>query len=137
VGCTSCHYGPALAGPIPPETEGNFQKFPMFPNKEITNKYNLNQDLGLYETTKKEEDKNLYRVQTWRNVALTAPYFHNGSVKTLSEAVRVMGKLQLDVDLNPKQVEDIVAFLNTLTGPFPEQTMPRLPVLLNRTLIED
>ncbi len=137
VGCTACHYGPNFSGPIPPEKEGNFQKFPQNPNPQIVKKYNLNEDLGRYEVTKKEEDKNVYRVATWRNIALTAPYFHNGSVKTLEEAVRIMGKLQLDVDLTKTQVEDIVAFLNTLTGPFPVQTMPRLPELRNRTLVED
>lgn len=137
VGCTACHFGPNFSGAIPPETEGNFQKFPQNPNPEIVKKYNLSEDLGRYEVTKKEEDKNVFRVQTWRNVALTAPYFHNGSVKTLEEAVRVMAKLQLDVDLTSNQVEDIVAFLNTLTGPFPTQTMPRLPELKGRTLVED
>ncbi|WPU66585.1 cytochrome-c peroxidase [Peredibacter starrii] len=137
VGCTACHFGPNFSGPLPPEKEGNYQKFPQNPNPEIVKKYNLSEDLGRYEVTKKEEDKNVYRVPTWRNVALTAPYFHNGSVKTLEEAVRVMGKLQLDVDLTSNQVEDIVAFLNTLTGPFPAQTMPRLPELRGRTLVED
>ena len=137
VGCTACHFGPNFSGAIPPEKEGNFQKFPQNPNPEIVKKYNLSEDLGRYEVTKKEEDKNVFRVPTWRNVALTAPYFHNGSVKTLEEAVRVMGKLQLDVDLSSHQVEDIVAFLNTLTGPFPTQTMPRLSELKGRTLVED
>jgi cytochrome c peroxidase len=137
VGCTACHYGPNFAGPIPPSTETNYQKFPQNPNAEIEKKYNFNNDLGRYEVTKNDEDKNVYRVPTWRNVALTAPYFHNGSVKTLHEAVKIMGKLQLDVDLTNAQIEDIVAFLNTLTGPFPKQTMPRLPELPNRALIEE
>jgi cytochrome c peroxidase len=76
---------------------------------------------------KNPEDKNKWRVPTWRNVALTAPYFHNGKVKTLDEAVRVMAKAQLDVDLKEDQVTDIVAFLNALTGEFPKISMPRLP----------
>lgn len=137
VGCTACHFGPNFAGPIPPSTEGNYQKFPQNPNPEIVKKYKLSEDLGRYEVTKKEEDKNVFRVPTWRNVALTAPYFHNGSVKTLEEAVRIMAKLQLDVDLKKDQIDDIVAFLNTLTGPFPVQTMPRIPELKNKTLVED
>jgi cytochrome c peroxidase len=58
---------------------------------------------------------------------LTAPYFHNGSVATLDEAVRVMAKMQLNKELSDRQVEDIVAFLNGLTGEFPEMTVPRLP----------
>lgn len=137
VGCTACHFGPNFSGPLPPEQAGHYQKFPQNPNPEIVKKYNLNEDLGRYEVTKKEEDKNVYRVPTWRNVAVTAPYFHNGSVKTLDEAVRVMGKLQLDVDLKQNQISDIVAFLNTLTGPFPEQTMPRLPEVRNRAILEE
>ncbi len=134
VGCTACHYGPNFTGSL---TEANYQKFPQNPNKEIEKKYNFTEDLGRYEITKQDEDKNVYRVQTWRNVALTAPYFHNGAVKTLDEAVRVMAKLQLDVDLKEDQVQDIVAFLNSLTGEFPKQTMPRLPGLTNTTFIED
>jgi cytochrome c peroxidase len=134
VGCTACHYGPNFTGSL---TEANYQKFPQNPNKEIEKKYNFTEDLGRYEITKQDEDKNVYRVQTWRNVALTAPYFHNGAVKTLDEAVRVMAKLQLDVDLKEDQVQDIVAFLNSLTGEFPRQTMPRLPGLRNTTFIED
>lgn len=137
VGCTACHYGPNFSGPIPPEKEGHFQKFPQNPNPALMKKYKLDEDLGRYEVTKKEEDKHVFRVPTWRNVALTAPYFHNGSVKTLQEAVRIMAKAQLDVDLTSTQVDDIVAFLNTLNGSFPTQTMPRLPELRNRTLVED
>lgn len=70
---------------------------------------------------------NLWRVQTLRNLGYTAPYMHNGSVKSLDEAVRVMAKTQLNRDLDPGQVKDIVAFLDALDGAFPEQTMPRLP----------
>jgi cytochrome c peroxidase len=66
-------------------------------------------------------------VPTLRNIGLTAPYFHNGQVATLDEAVRVMAKTQLDKTLPPDQVADIVAFLNGLTGEFPKQEMPRLP----------
>jgi cytochrome c peroxidase len=62
-----------------------------------------------------------------RNLTYTAPYFHNGSVKSLDEAVRVMGKTQLNKDLSETEVKDIVAFLGALDGEFPPQTMPRLP----------
>ena len=70
-----------------------------------------------------------------RNIALTAPYFHTGAVPTLDEAVRVMAKVQLDKDLKDTQMQDIVAFLNTLTGEFPQQTMPRLPGTLGKSVI--
>ena len=76
----------------------------------------------------------MWRVPTWRNIALTAPYFHNGSVATLHEAVRVMAKTQLDKTLADKEVEDIVSFLNSLTGKLPQQTMPILPPTPNNSL---
>jgi cytochrome c peroxidase len=69
----------------------------------------------------------MWKVPTWRNIALTAPYFHNGAAKTLNEAVAVMGKTQLDKELSKEQIADIVAFLNGLTGEFPKQQMPVLP----------
>ena len=138
LGCTGCHAGPDFSGSANRKTgEGNFQKFPVFPGSEYDTKYNLLDDPGRYSVTKKEEDKHVWRVPTWRNVALTAPYFHNGSVKTLDEAVRVMAKTQLNKDLNEEQVKQIVAFLNSLTGEFPEQTMPVLPVVANTSLIDE
>ncbi|MCS6837623.1 MAG: cytochrome-c peroxidase [Bdellovibrionaceae bacterium] len=127
VGCFSCHMGPNFAGPQLPLGTGFFQKFPVYPS-DYDKKYDLLSDLGRYEVTKDPNDKNRWRVPTLRNVALTAPYFHNGKVKTLDEAVRVMGKSQLNVDLTKDQVEKIVAFLKTLNGEFPKQEMPRLPV---------
>ena len=69
----------------------------------------------------------MFRVASWRNVALTAPYFHNGSVATLDEAVRVMAKTQLGRDLGKKDVSDIVAFLKSLTGERPKESVPELP----------
>jgi cytochrome c peroxidase len=75
----------------------------------------------------------MFKVPTLRNVALTAPYFHNGKVKTLEEAIRVMGKTQLNKDLTQQQIDDIAAFLNALTGEFPKQEMPRLPGYANKT----
>jgi cytochrome c peroxidase len=69
----------------------------------------------------------MWKVPTLRNIALTAPYFHNGSVKTLDKAVKLMAKLQLGQDLAKSDVADIVAFLDALTGEFPKQEMPVLP----------
>ena len=137
IGCTSCHVGENFAGEGFKMGEGNYQPFPQVPGSKYDKMYDLTADLGRYEVTKKAEDKNHWRVPTWRNVALTAPYFHNGKVKTLDEAVRVMGKTQLDMDLNDAQVADIVAFLNALTGEFPKQTMPILPPTENFSLTPD
>jgi cytochrome c peroxidase len=78
----------------------------------------------------------MWKVPTLRNIALTAPYFHNGTVGTLDEAVRVMAKVQLNKDLSDEQVTDIVAFLSALTGEFPEQPMPRLPATPGRSIIK-
>jgi cytochrome c peroxidase len=134
IGCTSCHTGVNFAGEGLKMGEGNYQPFPQIPGSKFDKMYDLTSDLGRYEVTKKKEDKNHWRVPTWRNVALTAPYFHNGKVKTLDEAVRVMAKTQLDADLKDDQVQDIVAFLNALTGEFPKQTMPNLPKTTGFTL---
>ena len=128
VGCVSCHQGTHFSGPdaIPMGT-GFYQKFPMYPGSEYDKKYNLVKDTGRMEVTKKSEDKNFWRVPTWRNIALTSPYFHNGSVKDLDEAVRVMAKTQLNKTLSEEEVKAIAAFLNSLTGTFGKITMPRLP----------
>ncbi|MGE3610516.1 MAG: cytochrome-c peroxidase [Bacteriovoracaceae bacterium] len=134
IGCTSCHTGDNFSGEGFKMGEGNYQPFPQIPGSKYDKMYDLTSDKGRYEVTKKDEDKNLWRVPTWRNVAITAPYFHNGKVKTLDEAVRVMGKTQLGMDLTDAQVEDIVAFLNSLTGEFPKQTMPMLPNTANFTV---
>jgi len=135
VGCTSCHSGANFAGPTNLKMgEGFFQKFPIFPGSEYDKKYDLISDLGRYEVTKNNDDKHVWRVPTWRNVAVTAPYFHNGTVATLEEAVRVMAKTQLNKKLSNDEVGNIVAFLNSLTGEFPKQTMPRLPDTTNTSL---
>ncbi len=121
VGCGGCHSGPAFNGP------GTFMKFPLHPNKVFQSKYKLTKDKGLAEVTGKSNDNNMWKVPTLRNIALTAPYFHNGSVKSLNRAVELMGTLQLGQKLTKDQIVDIVAFLNALSGPFPKQSMPRLP----------
>lgn len=136
LGCIACHQGPNLAGPAAlPMGTGFFQKFPAVPDAEIEKKYGFTKDPGRMEVTKKEADRNMWRVPTWRNVALTAPYFHNGSVKTLEEAVKIMAKLQLGKVPADAEVKDIVEFLNALTGEFPKLEMPILPPTPNRSLL--
>jgi cytochrome c peroxidase len=137
VGCIACHMGPNLAGPVKAGAgDGFYRKFPTFPGSEYDAKYKLLDDPGRFEVTKKEEDRNVWRVATWRNVALTAPYFHNGAVKTLDEAVRVMAKTQLNRTLTDAETADIVEFLKSLTGQFPKQEMPRLPATPGQTTIQ-
>ncbi|RME15426.1 MAG: cytochrome-c peroxidase [Bdellovibrio sp.] len=136
IGCISCHSGPNFSGPTKTMGVGFFMKFPTFPGSQYDKKYRLLEDKGRYEVTKKEEDKHMWRVPTLRNVALTAPYFHNGAVKTLPEAVRVMAKTQLNKTLSSQDVKDLVSFLKSLTGEFPKQTMPRLPEYRNASLVD-
>jgi cytochrome c peroxidase len=126
-GCTTCHMGPAFNGPPLPQGTAFLQKFPTFDKSPYVAKYALAKDLGRYESTKVEGDKHLWRVPTLLNLVYTAPYMHTGTVKTLPEAVRVMASVQLNKTLSDAEVADVVAFLEALTGPFPVQTMPRLP----------
>lgn len=121
LGCTGCHSGPAFNGP------GKFQKFPINSNGSIQAQYKFKKDKGLAEVTGKKADEFFWKVPTLRNIALTAPYFHNGKVKTLRTAVKLMAKLQLGKSLSKDELSDIVAFLNALTGTFPKQSMPVLP----------
>lgn len=122
LGCVGCHSGPAFNGP------GTFQKFPVISNGYFEAQYDFKKDKGLAEVTGKKADEHMWKVPTLRNIALTAPYFHNGRVKSLDEAVKLMAKLQLGKDLSKAEIADIVAFLGALTGEFPKQTMPVLPV---------
>lgn len=125
VGCVACHSGVNYSGPALPKGQGFYQKFPTIPGTEFEKKYKLTDDQGRFEVTKKEEDRHRYRVPTLRNVARTAPYFHNGSVATLDEAVRVMGKTQLNKDLSATEVTEIVAFLEGLNGKLPNESEPQ------------
>ncbi|HEB91972.1 MAG TPA: cytochrome-c peroxidase [Gammaproteobacteria bacterium] len=135
VGCNVCHAGANFSGPALPVGQGFYRRFPTFDSK-YDSQYQLKADAGRYEATGKEADKHMWRVPTLRNISLTAPYFHHGAVKTLDEAVRVMAKTQLSKELTDQQVTDIVAFLDGLTGEFPQISMPRLPVTANRSLVD-
>ncbi|WP_193162462.1 cytochrome-c peroxidase [Microbulbifer hainanensis] len=134
-GCIACHSGPVFDGPHNPLGTGFYAKFPSYTDSPEVKKYHLMDDLGRYEVTKKEQDKHMFRVPTLRNIALTAPYFHNGSINSLNETVRVMAKVQLNEDLSETDISDIVAFLNALTGEFPEIVLPRLPVKPGTSII--
>ena len=78
---------------------------------------NLKDDLGLFEKTQKFEDRHVFKVPSLRNVADTAPYFHNGSVDSLEEAVDLMAKAQLAITLSDTDKKNIVAFLQSLSAP--------------------
>lgn len=135
VGCVSCHTGRNFNGPEMEVGTGFYQKFPTFTENEYVKKYKFGEDKGRFEVTKNPDDMNFFRVPTWRNVVLTAPYFSNGSVKTIQEAVKIMAKVQLDKDITDAQVADIVEFLKALVGEFPKQVMPRLPDTVGTTTV--
>lgn len=122
-GCIACHTGVNL-------TNDTFQKFGLVkgPYWNFIDSKEPH-DEGLFEVTKKEEDKYFFRVSPLRNIAKTAPYFHNGSVKDLATAVSVMGETQLGKTLSKQDVDDIVAFLGATTGEVPAEALkvPELP----------
>ena len=136
VGCATCHSGPAFNGPAMQPGTGFYMKFPVFAESKYIEQYKLTDDKGRLAATGKESDAGMWKVPTLRNVALTAPYFHNGAVKTLDEAVRAMAGTQLNQELDSTQTGDIVAFLNALTGEFPQQALPRLPPTPGRSIVD-
>ncbi len=101
-GCTTCHNGPLLGG-------NSFQKV------GLVHPYDNTKDVGRLAVSQSEDDKYKFKVPTLRNVALTGPYFHDGAVTQLPEAVRRMAWMQLGLELPDGQVDAIVAFLQALT----------------------
>ena len=135
LGCTACHSGAAFSGPAMSPGTVFSAKFPTFTDSDYLKQYDFTKDEGRMAVTTNVADKHMWKVPTLRNIALTAPYFHNGSVKTLDEAVHVMAKVQLNQDLTDEQTADLVAFLTALTGEFPQQPMPQLPPTPGRSII--
>jgi len=136
-GCIACHSGPAFNGPENKLGNGFYAKFPTFTDNKYNNKYKLSDDIGRKEVTGKNEDAHMFRVPTLRNITDTAPYFHNGTVNDLHEAVRVMAATQLNQTLSKQEVSNIVAFLQSLTGEYPQITMPRLPSTSGKSIVAD
>ncbi|MBK1991134.1 cytochrome-c peroxidase [Campylobacter sp. 2018MI35] len=107
-GCIACHQGINIGGNM-------YQKigiFEEYPNQEV---------LGRYEITKNPEDKMVFKVPSLRNVAKTAPYYHDGSIPTLDACVQFMAYYQLGKFLDQETVDEIVAFLESLTGEYNDQ----------------
>ncbi len=88
---------------------------------------------GRIAVTGKDADRFSFKVPTLRNVELTYPYFHDGEAETLREAVAVMGRLQLGWNYSAEELNDMVAFLKTLTGERPAIALPLLPASMDRT----
>ena len=114
-GCIACHNGPAVGG-------NTFQKMGVVePYKTAMTAQ------GRSAVTGKDADRFNFKVPTLRNVELTYPYFHDGEAATLTQAVDVMGRLQLGRTFTPDENAKLVAFLKTLTGKQPQLVLPILP----------
>jgi cytochrome c peroxidase len=108
-GCVACHNGLNVGGNL-------FQKFGIFPDVfDLTNP-GAEADPGRFGVTGVARDLGVFRVPSLRNVALTAPYFHDGRAATLQDAVNTMARVQLGRRLGHDEVDAIVQFLHTLTG---------------------
>jgi cytochrome c peroxidase len=114
-GCTTCHTGVTVGGSM-------YQKLGLAKpwDRPIT-------DSGRKAITKQDVDNLMFKVPSLRNVAKTGPYFHDGSIATLDEAVTLMAKYQLGKELKADEVKSIVTFLGALTGELPKITPPALP----------
>ena len=120
-GCVACHNGEGIGG-------NSFQKM------GIVEPYKAKSAAeGLSAVTGKDADRFKFKVPTLRNVELTYPYFHDGEAETLTEAVDVMGRLQLGKQFSDKENAQIVAFLKSLTGDQPAFQLPILPPSTDKT----
>lgn len=111
VGCTTCHMGRLLGG-------GMFQKLGLLKPYET-------KDQGRFEHTRQESDRGFFKVPSLLNVAETGPWFHDGSVSSLDQAVKLMARHQRGVELSPGDVQAVVTFLRALTGEVDPQAMPK------------
>jgi len=111
IGCTSCHQGINIGGNM-------YQRLGLMEDFFAKRGNITEADLGRFNITKLERDRYFFKVPTLRNVAITPPYLHDGSAKTLEEAVNVMARYQLGIDLTTNDVNSVVAFLRTLTGEY-------------------
>lgn len=114
-GCVACHNGPNMGGT-------SFQKMGVVAPFKTAHTAQ-----GRVDVTKQDQDRFSFKVPSLRNIELTYPYFHDGSAKTMTDAVDLMGKLQLGRTFTAEENADIVAFLRTLTGDQPTFNIPHLP----------
>ncbi len=123
-GCTGCHNGVNIGG-------NGYYPFGVVekPGAEVLPAG----DKGRYAVTKTASDEYVFRAPPLRNIELTAPYFHSGTVWSLEQAVGIMGATQLGIELKDKEVKAITAFLRTLTGQQPRVEYPILPVSTDKT----
>jgi len=115
LGCISCHQGTNAGGNM-------YEKLGLVENYYAHRGNVQEADFGRYNQTRSEADRYGFRVPPLRNVALSAPYFHDASALTLDQAVATMARYQLGVDLSASDTSKLVKFLNTLTGIYQEGT---------------
>lgn len=118
--CASCHLGPALGG-LSYEKMGVKRDYFKQRGGELTEA-----DNGRFNVTKQEQDRHFFKVPVLRNIELTFPYFHDGSVDNLAEAVQVMGNVQLGKAFTKDEIAQMVAFLQTLTGEYKGKPLTQL-----------
>ncbi|KEO73120.1 cytochrome-c peroxidase [Anditalea andensis] len=120
-GCQTCHDGPALGG-IQYRRFGEINDFWTLNNK-------IGKDKGMIMLTDNPGDLYKFKVPSLRNIEKTYPYFHDGSIWDLETSIHIMAKSQLNLDMTDEEIEDLVAFLKTLTGEVPERArqIPELP----------
>lgn len=109
LGCPSCHQGPLLGANL-------YQRLGIFEDYFVDRGGQRVSDFGRFNVTGVEEDRFYFKVPSLRNVALTAPYFHDGSAASLEEAVAAMAFYQLGRSLDADEIALVAAFLKTLTG---------------------
>lgn len=110
-GCISCHQGVAIGGNL-------YQRFGIMADYFADRGNITAADLGRFQVTHNEADRYVFKVPSLRNVALTAPYFHDGSTQNLDDAVAIMLRYQLGRVADQQTIHKIVLFLNTLTGQY-------------------
>ena len=120
-GCAMCHNGPAAGGT-------SFQKMGIMEPYATPNTA-----IGRAAVTGDDADRMAFKVPTLRNIELTYPYFHDGAVNTLADAVNVMARVQVGRRFTPAENASVVAFLRTLTGDMPSFTLPMLPPSSDKT----
>ena len=121
-GCATCHSGTLVGG-------GAFQKL------GVVKSYPDGSDQGRYNVTRNESDRKVFKVPSLRNVAMTAPYFHDGEAPTLESALALMAEYQTGRQLDPAKTDEIVTWLRSLTGEIPADYIkqPELPESTART----
>jgi cytochrome c peroxidase len=115
-GCADCHNGVLLGG----HSLAKFGKFSDY----TTLTHSDHHDTGRFDITQNEADRDVFKVAPLRNVEHSAPYFHDGSVDSLADAVKIMAKAQLNAELTPEVIATMVAFLSSLSGAIPADYSP-------------